>query len=110
MAWLLRRGEVLASIDVVTSRRAALRSVAADGSSGAPAAIASGTVAVHGLGGRRGADVAYLDADLVVLRGSHLGRGGADRARARARSVLVAEAGSFDRWGLRAGDVLELKE
>ena len=29
--------------------------------------------------------------------------------RWRARSVIEAEAGAFDRWGLRVGDVVELR-
>lgn len=109
MAWLLRRGEVLASVDVVASGRAAVRSVSS-GAPGCAAAIVRGARSVHAFGAGRGVDVAYLDDALVVVARRRLSRFSLDLPRRRARSVLVAEAGSFDRWGLRAGDALELKE
>jgi uncharacterized membrane protein (UPF0127 family) len=55
-------------------------------------------------------DVAFLDKDLVVLDAVSLGRYRMTRPRLRARSVLEAEAGAFERWGLKVGDRLELKE
>ena len=55
-------------------------------------------------------DVAWLDADLTVLRTAYLPRHRLSRPVARAHGVLEAEAGSFARWGLVVGDRLELKD
>lgn len=65
---------------------------------------------VHTFRMRFAIDVAYLDADLNVLatetlRPHRLGR----RARGT-RQVLEAEAGSFERWGLRPGSELSIPE
>jgi uncharacterized membrane protein (UPF0127 family) len=61
---------------------------------------------VHSIGMRFDLDVAFLDQDGVVLRTVRLRRHRATRIVPRARSVLEAEAGAFEAWGLRAGDRL----
>ncbi|MDA8291104.1 MAG: DUF192 domain-containing protein [Actinomycetota bacterium] len=103
MAWLLRRGEVLASVDVARSRRDALRSVSSGAGRGV--ALVRGARPVPALGSRGRVDLAYLDPELVVLS-----RPRAGLPPRRAAHVLVAARGSFERWGLRPGDALELKE
>ena len=55
-------------------------------------------------------DVAYCDAggkvlEIVTMRPWRLGR-----PRWRARSVVEAEAGSLQRWGVAVGTVLEVQE
>jgi len=110
MAWLLRQGEVLASVDVGRCRGAALRSAAGSETADGVAVIVRGARAVHTFGAGHGVDVAHLDDDLVVVALSRIGRHGVGLRRRRARSLLVARAGSFDRWGLACGDQLEIKE
>lgn len=108
MAWLLRDGEVLASLEVTPSRRARARGLLGrdkiDG-----ALMLSPSRAVHTLGMRFAIDVAFCDGDLRVLRIVTMPRHRLSRPVWRARSVIEAEAGTFARWNLRPGDQLEVK-
>ena len=68
------------------------------------------TRSVHTLGMRFAIDVAFCDKDMVVL-----GHGPAPALAVqpcpgrRGRSVIEAQAGAFERWGLRVGDTVELR-
>jgi uncharacterized protein len=108
VAWLLRDGEVLASLEVAPSRRARARGLLGrdkiDG-----ALMLSPSRAVHTLGMRFAIDVAFCDGDLRVLRIVTMPRHRLSRPVWRARSVIEAEAGSFARWRLQPGDQLEVK-
>ena len=64
----------------------------------------------HTLGMRFPIDVAHLDDDLTVLRTTRMDGLRVGRPVRRAQAVLKAEAGSFERWGLAVGDVLEVRE
>ena len=105
----LRRGdEVLAPAEVADSRSARRRGLLGrDGVDGA--LVLTPARAVHTLGMRFDLDVAYLDAGGRVLDLHRLPRRRVALPRWRARSVLEAEAGSFERWSLRVGDVLEVR-
>ncbi len=63
---------------------------------------------VHTFGMAFSLDVAWLDADLKVLRTASMVRHRMSRPVLRAHSVLEAEAGRFASWGLVVGDQLEL--
>jgi uncharacterized membrane protein (UPF0127 family) len=108
MAWLLRDGDVLASLEVAGTRKARRRGLLGrDGIDGA--LLLRPTRAVHTVGMRFPIDVAWCDGDLVVLRVARVSRHRLSRPVLRAHSVLEAEAGSFARWGLGVGDQLELR-
>ena len=64
---------------------------------------------VHTIGMRFPIDVAYLDADGVVLKTVQMRRYRIGLPVPWARTVVEAEAGAFGRWGIHAGDVVELK-
>lgn len=66
-------------------------------------------MSVHTLGMRFDLDVAYCDADLVVLATVAMARRRLGRPRLRARSIIEAEAGAFEHWQLRPGDRLEVR-
>jgi uncharacterized membrane protein (UPF0127 family) len=109
VAWLLRDGDVLASLEVASGPigrgRGLLGRDKLDG-----ALLLMPAMSVHTLGMRFPIDVAYCDADLHVLavvRNMRPWRMGAPRLKARA--VLEAEAGMFERWSLRVGDELEIQ-
>ena len=108
MAWLLREGEVLASLEVAPTRRARARGLLGrdriDG-----ALMLSPSRSVHTLGMRFAIDVAFCDGELRVLRVVTMPRYRLSRPMWRARSVIEAEAGAFARWNLRPGDQLEVK-
>ena len=110
MAWLIREGQVLASLEVAESfldrSRALIGRRSVDG-----AMLLKGSKGVHSLGMRFEMDVAWLDRDLTVIATRTLRRYRIAWPRLRARAVLEAEAGAFERWGgLRVGEKLEIKE
>ena len=55
-------------------------------------------------------DVAFCDADMVVLRTVCMSPWRMSRPSLRARCAIEAESGAFERWRLRPGDHLEVKE
>ena len=108
MAWLLRDGDVLASLEMADdARRRAKGLLGRDGIDGA--LLLRPSMSVHTLGMRFPIDVAFCDGRLRVLdvvcamRPWRVGR-----PRPRARVIIEAEAGSFERWALRVGDELEI--
>jgi uncharacterized protein len=106
--WLLRGGEVLASLEVAETARARTRGLLGrDGIDGG--LLLRPATSVHTLGMRFPLDVAYCDADLVVLDAVRMVPWRAGVPRRRCRSVIEAEAGAFERWGLRVGDELEVR-
>ena len=108
MAWLLRDGDVLASLEVADSGRARRRGLLGrdelDG-----ALLLRPCRSVHTVGMRFPIDVAWCDRDLVVLRTARLGRHRVSRPVLRSSAVVEATAGSFARWGLAVGDRLEVR-
>lgn len=109
MAWLLRDGEVLASLEVASTRAARRKGLLGrDGIEGA--VLLTPARSVHSIGMRFPIDVAWCDRHLVVVRVARLGQHRMTRPVARAHSVLEAEAGSFARWNLAVGDHLELED
>ena len=109
--WLLRNGEVLAALEVASSRRARRHGLLGrDGVDGA--LLLDRTRSVHTIGMRFAIDVAYCGrgpGGLIVLDARSMVPGRIGWPRLRARCVLEAEAGAFERWGLAVGDVLETK-
>jgi uncharacterized membrane protein (UPF0127 family) len=108
MAWLLRDGDVLASLEVADSGAARRRGLLGrDGIDGA--LLLQPCRSVHSLGMRFPLDVAWCDRELGVVRIARLPRHRLSRPVLRAAAVLEAEAGSFARWGLAVGDRLEVR-
>jgi uncharacterized protein len=108
VAWLLRDGEVLASLEVAGSRRARSRGLLGrDGVDGA--LLLRPCRSVHTVGMRFPIDVAFCDDELRVIRVVTMPRHRLSRLVWRSRAVIEAEAGAFARWGLRPGDQLEVK-
>lgn len=64
---------------------------------------------VHSIGMRTDLDVAYVDADDVVISTAYLRRWRVPAPVRGARRVVEAAPGSFERWNLRPGDVLEIR-
>jgi hypothetical protein len=110
MAWLLREGEVLASVEVPCSFAARARAMAGRTTGEGGAVLLDQSRLAHSFGVAFPLDVAYLDAERVVVATTSIARNRVGLPHRRARSVLEVEAGAFDRWGLRPGDRLEIKE
>ena len=108
MPWLLRDGEVLAVLEVVETLAARSRGLLGrDGVEGAM--LIKPARSVHTIGMRFPIDVAFCDRDMAVIGTVTMARYRVGRPRLRARCVLEAEAGAFERWSLRPGDQLEIK-
>ena len=108
MGWLVRDGEVLASLEVATNAgRRAKGLLGRDGIDGA--LLIPKTRSVHSIGMRFDLDVAFLDGDQRVVKVVRLKRGRMTLPVWSARSVVEAEAGSFRDRGLRCGDELEVR-
>ncbi len=109
MAWLVRDGQVLASLEVARSRGARRRGLLGrDGIEGA--LLLAPARSVHTLGMRFDIDVAFLDRDGVVRRTVRMRRHRVGLPCWSARSVVEADAGAFARWTLTVGDHLEVVE
>ncbi len=108
MPWLMREGEVLATLEVASSRSARVRGLLGrDGIDGA--ILLRPARSVHTLGMRFPIDVAYCDSRLVVVSARYMRPYRIGLPRLRACCVVEAEAGAFERWRLRPGDALEIK-
>ena len=108
MSWLLRDGDVLATAEVADGL--AQRSKGLLGRSGYEGAmVLPRTRSVHTMGMRFPIDVAFCDKELVVVGVTRLRPWRVSVPRRGGRSVVEAEAGAFERWGLKVGDKLELR-
>jgi uncharacterized membrane protein (UPF0127 family) len=108
MSWLLRDGDVLAALEVADTLGARAKGLLGrDGLDGA--LLLKPAKSVHTIGMRFPIDVAFCDrgltvVDVVCMKQHRLGL-----PRLKAHAVIEAEAGAFERWGLRPGDRLEIK-
>lgn len=109
MAWLLREGEVLAAVETL------------DG--GWPAVIQGAVVKrgfglVHTFGWPGSRDVAWCadarteggEPCLEVVRVACIRPKRMGRPQLKSGALVVAEGGAFERWHLKPGDRLELRE
>jgi hypothetical protein len=107
--WLLRDGDVLCALEMTESFSERARGLRGRGA-GEGGVHLPGTRAAHSFGMGAPIDVAFLSGELVVLKVVHLrpwrwapgGRG--------ARSVVEADGGALERWGVKVGDQLEIRE
>ena len=106
--WLVRDDRVLASLEVADGRVAKGRGLLGrDSLEGAM--LIEGRRSVHSFLLGFELDVAFLDADLTVIRTLRLRRNRVTLPVWQARSILEAEAGAFGRWNLVVGDELEVR-
>jgi uncharacterized protein len=105
--WLLRDGDVVCALELADSpaERGALR-----GLPGCEGALhVDGARTVHTAGMKFSVDVAFLSIDLTVVRMARLKPWRMAVGGRTARSTVQTEAGSFERWGVRVGDQLEMR-
>ncbi|MGH9079100.1 MAG: DUF192 domain-containing protein [Acidimicrobiales bacterium] len=108
MTWLLREGDVLAGAEVASGL--AGRSKGLLGQTGYDGAmVLPRTRSVHTFGMKFSVDVAFCDKEMVVVGVTRLRPWRLSVPRRGGRSVIEAEAGAFERWGLKVGDRLELR-
>jgi uncharacterized membrane protein (UPF0127 family) len=108
MTWLLRDGDVLAAAEVADQfgvrAKGLLRKSGYEG-----AMVFPRTRSVHTFGMRFPIDVAFCDERMVVVDVATLSPWRMSMPRRRCHSIVEAEAGAFERWGLRVGDKLDLR-
>ena len=108
MTWLLRDGDVLAAAEVADGLADRTRGLL--GRSGYEGAmVLPRTRSVHTFGMHFPIDVAFCDKEMVVVGVTRLPPWRMSRPRRGCRSVVEAQAGAFERWGLRVGDKLDLR-
>jgi uncharacterized protein len=108
VTWLLRDGDVLAAADVAAGLTGRTRGLM--GQSGYEGAmVLPRTRSVHTFGMRFAVDVAICDKDMVVVGVTRLRPWRISVPRRGGRTVVEAQAGAFERWGLKVGDQLELR-
>ena len=108
MPWLVADGRVLASVEIAEAYGSRVKGLLGrDGIEGA--LLLRPARSVHSFGMRFPIDVAFCDADLRVLRIVALRPHRVTRPRWRARAVIEAELGAFERWGVHQGDQLEVR-
>ena len=109
MSWLVREGDVLAATEVAASRRDRRRGLRGrDRLEGA--LVLRPCRNVHSVGMRFTIDVAFCDRDGVVLRTCCLRPWRMSPFVLRAAFAIEAPSGAFERWSLRVGDKVEVKE
>ncbi len=108
MTWLVRDDDVLAAAELADSRRLRARGlIGRDDFEGA--LVIRPCRQVHTIGMRFPIDVAFCDRTGTVLHVSTLPPRRISRPVLHASFAIEARAGSFERWKLRSGDVVEIK-
>ncbi len=106
--WLLRDGQVVATAEVPAGSRGRARGLLGrDGIEGVM--VLRPCRHVHTFRMRFPIDVAFCDRAGTVLRVRTLAPGRLSPLVWRAAFVLEAEAGAFARWGVHAGDRIEVR-
>ena len=107
--WLLRDGDVVCALEMTDSfGERAKGLIGRDGCEGALHLPGMRTVQTAGM--RFSLDVAFLSAELVVVRIVRLPPWRLALPRRGVRSVLQTEAGALERWGVRVDDQLDIRE
>ena len=107
--WLLRDGDVVCALEMTETF--AERSRGLQGRDGCEGALhLAGARTMHTAGMKFALDVAFLSADLTVVRLVRVPPWRVALPRKGVRSVLAAEAGALERWGVQVADRLEIRE
>ncbi|MEL7157359.1 MAG: DUF192 domain-containing protein [Actinomycetota bacterium] len=107
--WLVREGDVLASVELPQGRRARARGLLGR-ESFEGAMVLRSAPSVHSFGMHFDLDVAFVDADNIVIRTLFLPRNRVTLPVWRSKLVIEAEAGSFGQWDLKIGDKVEVRQ
>jgi uncharacterized membrane protein (UPF0127 family) len=107
-AWLVAQGRVLASATVADTRAQRRRGLLGQ-KHPEFALVLPNCRWVHTIGMRCALDVAYLDDESRVMKVQQLSPMRLPLPVLAAHSVVEARAGSFERWGVRVGDVVEVR-
>lgn len=107
--WLVSKGNVLASVNIARSRADRRRGLIGVTDVHTPLVLQPCSW-VHGVGVRVPLDIAYVAADGAVIETHVLRPMHVAPWNRKAAFVVEAAAGSFERWGLKTGDTVEIRE
>ena len=108
MPWLVRGEDVLASAEVAVTRKLRRRGlIGREDLEGV--LVLRPCRMVHTFGLQYPIDVAFCDREGYVLHISRLRPGRLSRPVLRAYFAIEASDGSFDRWKIGPGDIVEVK-
>jgi hypothetical protein len=108
MPWLVRGDDVLAAAEVAVTRRLRARGlIGREDLEGA--LVLRPCRQVHTFGMREPIDVAFCDRYGFVLHATTMRPRRISRLVWRSYFAIEARAGSFERWKLEPGDVVEIK-
>jgi uncharacterized membrane protein (UPF0127 family) len=107
--WLLRDGDVVCALEMAETKEE--RSRGLRGRDGCEGALhLPGVRTVHTIGMRFSIDVAFLSEDLTVVRLERVRPRRVVLPRRGERSVVEAQAGAWERWGVLVGDQLVVRD
>lgn len=107
-AWLVTQGRVLASATVAETRAQRRRGMLGQRQPEFALVLANCRW-VHTIGMQCELDIAYLDDESRIVKLQRLRPMRLPLPVLAARKVVEARAGSFDRWGVRVGDIVEVR-
>ena len=105
--WLVRDGEVLASVELADGRSARRKGLL--GRDDFDGVLRLKARSIHTVGMRFGIDAAFCDTDGTVRRVLTVRPWRVTMPHRRATIVFEAREGTFRDWDLRAGDILEVR-
>ncbi len=109
MAWLVKEGHVVASLEIADSRSARRRGLLGrDSLDGA--FLISPARSVHSFGMRFDLDVALVDSSGRVVAIRPLPRRRVVRPRRGVSAVVEARRGAFAKWQVQEGDIVEFRQ
>ena len=108
MAWLLTEARVLASVDIASSHSERAKGlIGRDDIDGAFAIPDCRWV--HTMGMKFPIDIAYLDSENTVIKIVSMPPHRFALPVPKARMVIEAKSGAFERWGLKVGAPIEIR-
>jgi uncharacterized protein len=108
MAWIVSNARVLASVERAATRRQRTKGLLGrDGLEGA--FVIDPCKWIHTIGMKFPIDVAYVDAEGTVVKLATVRRYRLPLPVSKARFVIEASAGAFERWDLHVGDPIEIR-
>ncbi len=108
MSWLVAEDKVLATLEIADTWHARLKGVLGRAHFEG-ALLIKPAFSVHTIGVKSDLDVAYCDSELVIIDVVTMAPNRMGKPRLRARQVIEAPKGSFERWGVGIGDQLEVR-
>jgi uncharacterized protein len=107
-AWLMCDGKVLASADIANTAKSRRRGLIGHTSIDS-ALVISPCKWIHTIGMKFAIDVLYLDATGLVVKTEHLEPMRVAAPVGRSKTIVELPSGSIERFGVRVGDLIEVR-